>query len=162
MFKFNEKHPRTIVKAVSWRVLLTLSHFVNGLIVTGSVMIGLKIAGWSALINTVLYYLHERTWNWLQWNRRADAEDNHFFEDGHPRTTTKMITWRLIVNFSNFFIPYFATGSWGTAGAFFTIAVIVNMTLYYLHERGWNLIRWGKDVEEKDDTDELVELGSTK
>lgn len=140
--KFTEKHPRTIAKMISWRVLLTVSHFVNALIVTGSIAMGIKIAGWSLVINSVLYWIHERVWNWFQWNKRPD--DNRFFKDGHPRTTTKMITWRAIVNFSNFFIPYFATGSWGQAGAFFTIAVVVNMTLYYLHERGWNMIKWGK------------------
>jgi uncharacterized membrane protein len=57
-----------------------------------------------------------------------------------------MITWRIVVNFSNFFIPYFVTGSWGQAGAFFTIAVFVNMALFYGHERIWNRIRWGKQV----------------
>jgi uncharacterized membrane protein len=144
MKTFTEQHTRTVAKTVSWRVLLTISHFVNGFIVTGSIVLGLKIAGWSAVLNSVLYWLHERLWNWSRWNRVKD--DGLFFKDGHPRTTTKMICWRLIVNFSNFFIPYFVTGSWGTAGKFFTVAVIVNMTLFYLHERGWNLIRWGKKI----------------
>lgn len=138
-----EKHPRTLVKTISWRVLLTISHFINGLIVTGSIVTGLKIAGWSAILNSALYWLHERLWNWLQWNRCP--KDGVFFLDGHPRTTTKMITWRLIVNFTNFFIPYFITGSWGQAGAFFSIAVIVNMALFYGHERIWNRIKWGKN-----------------
>lgn len=141
--KYTENHPRTIVKTITWRILLTLSHFINGLIVTGSIAIGLKIAGWSLVINSVLYWLHERIWNWFQWNKKP-VEDNRFFKDGHPRTTTKMITWRAVVNFSNFFIPYFMTGSWGAAGAFFTIAVIVNMALFYGHERIWNLVKWGK------------------
>jgi len=143
--KFIEKHPRTLVKTIVWRVLLTISHFINGLIVTGSIAMGLKIAGWSALLNSVLYWLHERLWNWLQWNKIADGI---FFKDGHPRTTTKMICWRLLANFSNFFIPYFVTGSLGTAGKFFTIAVIINMILFYLHERGWNLIAWGKTIKQ--------------
>jgi uncharacterized membrane protein len=144
--KFLENHPRTLVKVISWRVLLTVSHFINGLIVTGSIVAGLKIAGWSAVLNSILYWIHERAWNWLQWNRKP--KDGLFFQDGHPRTTTKMVTWRLVVNFSNFFIPYFITGSWGQAGAFFTIAVVVNMTLFYGHERIWNRIRWGKQVAE--------------
>jgi uncharacterized membrane protein len=140
--KFTENHSRTVAKTVSWRVLLTISHFINGLIVTGSIAMGLKIAGWSLLINSGLYWLHERAWNFFQWNKKP--ADNLFFQDGHPRTTTKMITWRLIVNFSNFFIPFFMTGSWGQAGAFFTIAVFVNMTLFYGHERIWNRVKWGK------------------
>lgn len=144
--KLTENHPRTLVKTISWRVLLTISHFVNGLIVTGSIVTGLKIAGWSAVLNSILYWLHERAWNFFQWNRKP--ADGLFFQDGHPRTTTKMVTWRLIVNFSNFFIPFFMTGSWGQAGAFFTIAVFVNMALFYLHERGWNRIGWGKQSAE--------------
>lgn len=142
--KFKENHTRSILKTISWRILLTISHFINGWIVTGSILVGLKIAGWSLVVNSGLYWLHERVWNWFQWNRRP--ADNRFFKDGHPRTTTKMITWRLIVNFSNFLIPYFITGSLGKAGAFFTMAVIVNMTLYYLHERVWNLIKFGKKI----------------
>ena len=142
--KFTEQHSRTLAKTVSWRILLTISHFVNGLIVTGSIAVGLQIAGWSLIINSALYWMHERIWNWFQWNKKPT--DNLFFVDGHPRTTTKMITWRAIVNFSNFFIPYFMTGSWGAASAFFTIAVIVNMTLFYAHERIWNRISWGKKL----------------
>jgi uncharacterized membrane protein len=145
--KFIETHNRTIAKSVSWRLLLTISHFINGFIVTGSIAIGLQIAGWSALLNTVLYWLHERTWNYFQWNKKP--ADGVFFQDGIPRTTTKMITWRLIVNFSNFFIPYFMTGSWGQAGAFFTIAVVVNMAIFYLHERGWNLVKWGRSASQQ-------------
>ena len=142
--KFAEQHSRTIAKTVSWRILLTISHFINGLIVTGSIVMGLKIAGWSLVINSGLYWLHERAWNFFQWNKQP--ADNLFFQDGHPRTTTKMITWRLIVNFSNFFVPFFMTGSWGQAGAFFTIAVFVNMALFYGHERVWNRVKWGKTV----------------
>jgi uncharacterized membrane protein len=134
--KLTENHPRTLVKTVTWRVLLTISHFINGVIVTGSIAVGLKIAGWSLVINSVLYWLHERIWNWFQWNKKP--ADGKFFKDGHPRTTTKMITWRVIVNFM--------TGSWGQAGAFFTIAVIVNMMLFYGHERVWNSINWGKQI----------------
>ena len=146
MLKFIENQPRSLVKTISWRVLLTVSHFVNGLIVTGSIAIGLQIAGWSALINSVLYWLHERVWNWMQWNKKP--KDGLLFLDGQPRTVTKMLTWRAIVNSSNFFIPYFMTGSWGQAGAFFTIAVFVNMALFYGHERLWNRVVWGKKVQD--------------
>lgn len=145
--KYTEKHVRTLIKVITWRVLLTISHTINGLIVTGSLAMGLKIAGWSLVINSVLYWMHERAWNWWQWNRRPD--NNKFFKDGHPRTATKMITWRVIVNFSNFFIPYFMTGSWGQATVFLTISVFINMALFYLHERSWNLIHWGKSAKEQ-------------
>jgi uncharacterized membrane protein len=144
MRKFYEKHPRSFIKVITWRILLTLSHFINGLIVSGSWIIGLKIAGWSAVLNSVLYWLHERAWNLLQWNKKP--KDNFLFLDGQPRTITKMISWRIIVNFSNFLVPYFVTGSLTKATAFFTIAVVINMLLFYVHERFWNRIIWGKKI----------------
>jgi uncharacterized membrane protein len=152
--KFTEKHPRSIAKVVSWRVLLTISHTINGLIVTGSLAIGLKIAGWSLVINSILYWLHERAWNWLQWNRKP--QDDKMFKDGHPRTTTKMITWRAVVTLSNFFIPFFMTGSWGAAAIFTGVATIVNMALFYGHERIWNFIKWGKAAKEENKEPEVA------
>ena len=142
--KFSENNLRTLVKTLSWRILLTISHFINGWVVTGSIGTALKIAGWSLVLNSILYWGHERIWNWLQWNKKF--HNDKFFKDGHPRTTTKMITWRGIVNFSNFLIPFFITGSLGKAGTFFTIAVIVNMILFYLHERAWNNVKYGKNI----------------
>lgn len=142
--KFLETHTRSVTKVVSWRVLLTASHTINGFIATGSLAIGLQIAGWSLVINSVLYWLHERAWNWMQWNRRL--QDGKLFKEGHPRTTTKMITWRVLVTFSNFFIPFIITGSWGAAALFAGLATVVNMALFYGHERIWNLVNWGKRV----------------
>ena len=80
---FKETHARTVAKTISWRVLLTLSHIVNGLIVSGSLLIGLQIAGLSAIINSVLFWAHERAWNIFLWNRKQTDTD---FEEGHPRT----------------------------------------------------------------------------
>ena len=142
--QFLENHLRSFIKTVSWRVLLTISHFINGWIVTGSIETGLKIAGWSLVLNSILYWGHERVWNWLQWNKKL--HNDNFFKDGHPRTAIKLITWRSVVNFTNFLIPYFITGSLNKAGAFFTIAVIINMILFYLHERVWNNIKYGKNI----------------
>jgi uncharacterized membrane protein len=140
--KFTEKHPRSLVKTISWRVLMTISLFVNGYIVTGSVASGLHIAGWAAIFNTILYFTHERTWNWLQWNRKKD--NGLLFKDGHPRTTSKMISWRLLVNISNFSIAYIETGSWVSAGVFLGLVTVINMIIFYLHERTWNIVIWGK------------------
>ena len=70
--KYSEGHLRSIAKVFSWRVLLTASHVVNMFIITGSIIAGLKVAGLAAIINSVLFWAHERIWNALEWNRRAD------------------------------------------------------------------------------------------
>lgn len=147
--KFIENHPRTIAKVISWRVLLTISHIVNGFIVTGSWTTGLQIAGLAAVINSVLYWAHERGWNFAQWNRKP--KDDLLFFEGQPRTISKIVTWRVLITASNFLIPFIMTGSWGSAALFLGIATVVNVALFYTHERLWNRIVWGKAADVKEE-----------
>ena len=141
--KYNENHIRSIVKTLTVRVCFTLSHILNGFIVTGSLMTGVQIATFATLINMALFWIHERLWNYAQWNR--NPHDNLLFKDGHPRTISKSITWRILITINNFAIPYFTTGSWQSALTFATIATFLNIIVYYTHERVWNLIKWKKE-----------------
>jgi len=142
--KYTETQLRSIFKTLTIRVLFSLSHFINGFIVSGSWIIGAQIVGIAAVINMGLHWVHERAWNYAQWNRKP--EDNLMFLDGQPRTISKSITWRALITFNNFMIPYLTTGSWKSAIAFLTIATIMNIVIYYTHERVWNKIGFGKDV----------------
>jgi uncharacterized membrane protein len=142
--KFIETHLRTIIKIISWRILITVSHMVNALIVTGSLLMGIKIAGLALIINSALFWVHERSWNILQWNRRENEKLT--FAEGQPRSISKIITWRVLITVSNFVIPFIMTGSWGQAALFAGMATVVNMILYWSHERLWNFIRWGKTI----------------
>ena len=116
----------------------------TGWLVSDSWITGLQIAGIAAVLNSTLYWIHERLWNRAQWNR--DLKNNLMFVDGQPRTISKTITWRFVVVGSNFIIPFVLTGQWGTALLYAGTATLVNMGLYWLHERGWNYITWGKAV----------------
>ncbi|CAB4241885.1 Domain of unknown function DUF2061, membrane [uncultured Caudovirales phage] len=142
MTKFTETHARTVTKTLTVRVLFTLSHLLNGFIVTGALALSAQIAGVATLINMFLFWAHERVWNYAQWNRKPG--DTKMFVDGQPRTISKSITWRGLITCSNFLIPYFMTGSMGKALAFLTIATILNIVVYYCHERAWNRVTWGK------------------
>lgn len=140
---FKETQTRTVGKVISWRVLLTISHIVNGFIATGSFVTGLQIAGLAAVINSFLFWAHERGWNWAQWNRYPTETA---FVEGQPRTVSKILTWRVLITASNFFIPFIVTGSWGQAVLFGGLATVVNMFLFWAHERVWNHFGWGKLV----------------
>jgi uncharacterized membrane protein len=142
--KYTETQLRSIFKTLTIRVLFSISHLVNGFIVSGSWIIGAQIVGIAAVINMGLHWAHERAWNYAQWNRKP--KDNLMFLDGQPRTISKSITWRALITFNNFMIPYLTTGSWKSAIAFLTIATIMNIVIYYTHERVWNRIGFGKDV----------------
>lgn len=146
MLKFNENHPRTIVKMITWRVLLTISHVVNGFLATGSLLVGLKIAGIATIINSALYWLHERLWNFVQKLRKPN--EDRAFDDQEIRSALKMLTWRLVITGNNFLIPFLVTGSWGSATLFAGLATAINMFLYYSHERIWNIVPWAKTAAE--------------
>lgn len=142
MTKFTETHKRSVAKTLTVRVLFTLSHLLNGFIVTGQLVLGAQIAGVATLVNMFLFWAHERCWNFVQWNRKPG--DSKMFLDGQPRTISKSITWRAVITINNFMIPYIMTGSWKSAAAFLGIATILNIIVYYTHERVWNKISWGK------------------
>jgi len=144
--KYVEMHRRSLAKTITVRICFTLSHLLNGFIVTGTLAAAAQIASVATLINMFLFWAHERIWNWFQWNRKP--ADDRFFKDGHPRTISKSVTWRLLITTSNFLIPYLLTGSIGKALAFLTLATIFNAIIYYTHERVWNRFSWAKTIKE--------------
>jgi len=143
MKKFNEKYLRSLAKVVTMRIIFTFVHIINTFIVTGSLIAGLKVAGLAFFINPILYWLHERGWNWWQWGRYAD--DTRKFKEGNWRSLGKDITWRVVITGSNFFLPYFVTGSLKYGLTIMSLATLVNMTIYFCHERIWNLFKWGRE-----------------
>lgn len=141
---FNEKYLRSLAKVVTMRIIFTCVHIINTFIVTGSLLMGLKVAGLAFFVNPVLYWLHERGWNWWQWGRFND--DVRKFREGNWRSLGKDITWRVVVTGSNFFLPYFVTGSLKYGLTIMSLATLVNMTIYFFHERIWNLFGWGREL----------------
>jgi uncharacterized membrane protein len=53
---------RTLLKAISWRIVGTLDTMALGWIITGSPLVGLKIGALELVTKFLLYYFHERLW----------------------------------------------------------------------------------------------------
>jgi uncharacterized membrane protein len=66
-----ETHPRSVLKAISWRTLGTLDTFAISWFLTGKVQIAGSIAGLELITKIAWYYLHERLWAAVKWGRRA-------------------------------------------------------------------------------------------
>lgn len=62
----------------------------------------------------------------------------------HLRTLVKTITYRIIIIISIFSVTYITTGEIGDALAITSITAITGTIIYYIHERVWNRIHWGK------------------
>ena len=145
MNKLKETHQRTIAKSISWRIILTISHFINGFITTGSWVTSAAIVGITTLTNSVYYWLHERGWNYVNWKR--ELSDNVDFFDKKTRTICKLITWRILISTTTFLTVWYVTGSQTQGLTYMSISILTNMFIFYFHERFWNRLKWGKVVE---------------
>ena len=68
---FREYLSRSLVKAVSYRVVVLIADFVAVFFFTGRVEIALGFVLVSNLYTTALYLLHERFWDRVSWGRAA-------------------------------------------------------------------------------------------
>jgi uncharacterized membrane protein len=62
----------------------------------------------------------------------------------HGRSIAKAISWRATGSLDTFVLAVLITGSSTLAGGVALAEVLTKTALYYLHERVWALIRWGK------------------
>ena len=64
--------------------------------------------------------------------------------DKSYRSIVKSISWRTIGTIDTIVISYFIIGKIGLALSIGSIEVFTKMTLYFLHERTWNRIKFGR------------------
>ena len=65
-----ETHARSVVKAISWRIVATLTTVLLVFVFTRSFVISLGVGALEFLLKILVYYLHERVWNMIQYGRR--------------------------------------------------------------------------------------------
>jgi uncharacterized membrane protein len=65
--------------------------------------------------------------------------------DAPRRSLVKTISWRVTGSSATFAIAYIMTGSLAVAGVIGVTQMITNTILYYVHERVWNHVKWGRN-----------------
>ena len=78
----------------------------------------------------------------------------HRAKDKLERSILKTITYRLIIIILDFFFIYFFTGQVKIAIGFMVISNFYTTIAYYLHERYWNNIKWGRIIYKKNTKNE--------
>lgn len=68
-----ESHPRSLVKAISWRATGSLDTFGVSWLVTGNATYASSIAVTEVVTKIVLYYAHERVWGRIGWGAGKGA-----------------------------------------------------------------------------------------
>jgi len=69
LYRAPESHPRSLVKAVSWRIVGSIDTFVLSWIITGKLKFAVSIAGVETITKIAIYYFHERAWDLVPWGR---------------------------------------------------------------------------------------------
>jgi len=55
-----------------------------------------------------------------------------------------MITWRILMIASVYIIAYISTDNWKVSVGIMSTIILVNIFVYWLHERVWNNVKWGR------------------
>jgi len=65
-------------------------------------------------------------------------------EDTQARSMVKTVSWRVTGSSATFLIAWVIGGNLAVAGTIAVIQIMANTVLYYLHERVWNIVSWGR------------------
>ncbi len=71
-----EKHSRSVVKAISYRLLSITVDFTIAYLITKDAAVSTGIVLFVNGYSTLLYYFHERVWANIHWGRRGTPETN--------------------------------------------------------------------------------------
>lgn len=67
------------------------------------------------------------------------------FLEHYRRSLAKTFTYRLLIIISNSLIIYNITGRVDITAGFTLLSTMASTILYFIHERVWNQIHWGKE-----------------
>ena len=73
--KWLEKAVRSMGKVVTWRILVTITNFFGGWLASGNPWVGLGVVSFALVVNSILYYFHERAWNRVGWGKQSSVNE---------------------------------------------------------------------------------------
>lgn len=160
-----EKHGKSFVKGITWRIIGTLDTIFLSWLFTGQIGNALKIGGTEVFTKIILFYLHERIWLNLNFGRTKvylnknetppiddeteeqevvykDKGRSFYYVDKHWRSVIKGISWRIVGTIDTIIIATLWTGDYSKALKIGFTEVFTKVLLFYLHERIWQKIQW--------------------
>jgi uncharacterized membrane protein len=141
----SEKRHRSLIKGVSWRLVGTADTMLLSWVFTRAVGSALKIGGVEFFTKLILFYLHERIWLALPWARTTATECGLLvLTDERRRSIAKGISWRVIGTVDTILVAFFITGDYSKALSIGATEVITKVLLFYLHERIWQRVQFGR------------------
>ena len=136
----NESVLRSLLKSFSWRIIAISDTILTVLLITCvfgdcSLKNALTIGFLEFLIKLVAYFVHERIWLSIQFEKRF----------GVTRTIYKTLSWRGLATVVTFIIAGEILNTKDNTALYIAgIEVFTKSLLYYMHERLWLTLPLGK------------------
>lgn len=70
--------------------------------------------------------------------------EKHHFKESWFRSLAKTISYRIMILVLDFTVVYLFTGKVEIAIGFMVVSNIYTSVGYYMHERVWDRVKWGK------------------
>ena len=81
---------------------------------------------------------------WIGKNAEKKRLDSRTLEERPERSIVKSISWRILGTTDTVVISWIITGTLSLAFSIGFVELLSKMVLYFIHERIWNRVRWGK------------------
>ena len=136
----NESVLRSLLKSFSWRIIAISDTIIIVLLVTcsfGDCSFGnaLAIGFLEFFMKFIVYFIHERIWLSIQFEKRF----------GGTRTLFKTLSWRVIATVITFIVAGEILNTQDNAALYIAgIEIFTKSLLYYMHERIWLILPFGK------------------
>ena len=136
----NESVLRSLLKSFSWRIIAISDTILIVLLITCvfgdcSLKNALTIGFLEFLIKLFAYFVHERIWLSIQFEKRF----------GVTRTIYKTLSWRVLATVITFIIAGEILNTKDNTALYIAgIEVFTKSLLYYMHERLWLILPLGK------------------
>ena len=144
-----DSHIRSVVKGATWRAVGTMDTIFLSFVFIHNVHKALKIGTVELFTKIALFWLHERVWMKLKFGTETEIiNGEELVKEKHYRSIVKGISWRIIGSLDTFWIALVINRESPTATqtAFYISAteVITKVALFWLHERVWMKVNWGR------------------
>ena len=130
---------RSLAKGISWRIIASLTTLIIAFFISsensGEGLVEMAFTEFFGKL--LLYYLYERLWNFIPYGRTSKGPS-------HMRSVIKGVGWRIIATSTIIVLYYIFFHDISGALALGVFDFIIKLFIYYLHERLWAEVKWGR------------------
>ena len=134
---------RSLIKSISYRVIGFVNTFLISFLVINNgvnektIKYSLYLALLVLIIKAITYYLHERFWNFFDFGRLNKTVSK-------MRSILKALTWRIAASTITLISAILITSNLDWTKSIVIYEFINGILIYYVHERIWNRLNWGR------------------